>query len=498
MDNDELHRLAHQAMLDRGMQPDFSDAAQRESAALVEPGEIAETGTAPLDDVRDLRDLLWCSIDNDDSLDLDQLTVAQPEASGTVRLLIAIADVDVLVRVGGAIDEHARINTTSVYTAAGVFPMLPTRLSTGLTSLNEGKDRAAIVIEVVVDGDAGDHASVAPPSSEPTVYRAIVRNKAKLAYNSVAAWLDGNAAVPQKITSVPGLEEQLRLQDCVGQQLKEQRRQRGALGLDTPQSRPVFTDGVLTDLRADEGNRAKELIAGFMIAANAVTARFLDAHGFPSLRRFLREPQRWQRIRDIAAGLNESLPEAPSSIALDAFLTKRRIAQPDRFAELSLTIVKLLGSGEYMLSRPDQKAPGHFGLAVNDYTHSTAPNRRYPDLITQRLLKAAMTGAAPPLSDEALTLLAQHCTEQEDNAAKVERQVRKSAAALLLQSRIGEKFAAVITGVSSKGTWVRTTHPVVEGRVVDGFEGLDVGDKPQVQLVSVDARRGFIDFKRVG
>jgi ribonuclease R len=240
------------------------------------------------------------------------------------------------------------------------------------------------------------------------------------------------------------------------------------------------------------------LIAGFMIAANGVTARFLDAHGFPSLRRFLREPQRWQRIRDIAAGLNESLPEAPSSIALDAFLTRRRIAQPDRFAELSLTIVKLLGSGEYMLSRPDQKAPGHFGLAVNDYTHSTAPNRRYPDLITQRLLKAAMAGAAPPLSDEALTLLAQHCTEQEDNAAKVERQVRKSAAALLLQSRIGEKFAAVVTGVSSKGTWVRTTHPVVEGRVVDGFEGLDVGDKPQVQLVSVDAQRGFIDFKRVG
>jgi exoribonuclease-2 len=259
----------------------------------------------------------------------------------------------------------------------------------------------------------------------------------------------------------------------------------------------VFSDGVLTDLRAEVGNRAKELIAGFMIAANGVTARFLDEQGFPSLRRFLREPQRWQRIRDIATGLGEALPDEPSAIALDSFLTKRRVAEPDKFSELSLTIVKLLGSGEYMLSRPGHQAPGHFGLAVNDYTHSTAPNRRYPDLITQRLLKAAMAGAPPPLSDAELTQLAQHCTEQEDNAAKVERQVRKSAAALLLESRVGETFNAIVTGVSAKGTWVRVVHPVVEGRVVQGYEGLDVGDKPRVELVGVDAVRGFIDFKNL-
>jgi len=264
------------------------------------------------------------------------------------------------------------------------------------------------------------------------------------------------------------------------------------------EARPVFgSDGVLTDLRTEDGNRAKELIAGFMIAANGVTARFLDNRNFPSLRRFLREPARWQKIAEVAASFGEKLPAEPSPLALDAFLTQRRLAEPEKFAELSLTIVKLLGSGEYMLSRPGHAAPGHFGLAVNDYTHSTAPNRRYPDLITQRLLKAALLGAAPPLSDDALTQLARHCTEQEDNANKVERQVRKSAAALLLAPRIGQTFNAFVTGVSSKGTWVRISSPVAEGRVVQGFEGLDVGDKPRVMLVDVDAARGFIDFKKV-
>ena len=483
MDANELRNIAREAMLQRGLRPEFSDAARREAAALAEPAP--QPGPA----LRDLRHLPWCSIDNDDSLDLDQLTVAQADADGVMRILVAIADVDTLVRDGSAIDEHARINTTSVYTAAGIFPMLPERLSTDLSSLGENEDRAAVVIEVVVGADGAERDS--------DVYRALVRNHAKLAYNSVAAWLDGAAPAPPKLAAVPGLDAQLRLQDRAGQTLKELRRQQGALSLKTTQARPVFSDGVLTDLRADEGNRAKELIAGLMIAANGVTSRYLERKGFPSLRRFLREPQRWQRIAEIAAGLGEQLPAQPSSVALDAFLTRRRMAAPERFGELSLTIVKLLGSGEYMLSKPGEQAIGHFGLAVNDYTHSTAPNRRYPDLITQRLLKAALAGAPPPLDDAALTELAQHCTVQEDNAAKVERQVRKSAAALLLATRIGQRFDAIVTGVTAKGTWVRIANPVAEGRVVQGFEGLDVGDKPRVELVGVDAARAFIDFRRV-
>ncbi|MES3013059.1 MAG: RNB domain-containing ribonuclease [Pseudomonadota bacterium] len=489
MDHHELLNIAREAMRQRGLQPDFSAAAQQEAAATTEPS--ASIGP----NLRDLRDLLWCSIDNDDSRDLDQLTVALPEANGVQRILVAIADVDALVRPGNAIDDHARANTTSVYTAAGVFPMLPLRLSTDLSSLNENEDRLAVVIEIEIAVGA-QAAPIDAPASSP-VYRALVRNKAQLTYNGVAGWLDGQAPMPPKVAALAGLEEQLRTQDRAGQALKELRRQHGALSLSTPEARPVFgSDGVLTDLRTEDGNRAKELIAGFMIAANGVTARFLDSRNFPSLRRFLREPVRWQRIAEIAASLGAKLPAEPSPIVLDAFLTQRRLAEPEKFAELSLTIVKLLGSGEYMLSRPGHAAPGHFGLAVNDYTHSTAPNRRYPDLITQRLLKAALLGAAPPLGDDELTQLAQHCTEQEDNANKVERQVRKSAVALLLAPRVGQTFNAIVTGVSSKGTWVRISAPVAEGRVVQGFEGLDVGDKPRVTLVGVDATRGFIDFRR--
>jgi VacB/RNase II family 3'-5' exoribonuclease len=512
MDTQALHRIAREALRQRGLQPDFSSAAQQQAATL-EPATIGGTSGAPSGaagpgDPVDLRHLLWCSIDNDDSRDLDQLTVAMPEAGGVQRVLVAIADVDAIVPAGSPIDDDARVNTTSVYTAAGVFPMLPLRLSTDLSSLNENVDRLAVVVEIVVEiaatpGAAGAGAREAGrPGPQRTdalkVSRAIVRNHAQLTYNAVAAWLDGEAPIPPKVAALPGLEANLRAQDRAGQALKEVRRRHGALGLSTPEARPVFgNDGVLTDLRTEDGNRAKELIAGFMIAANGVTARFLDSKGFPSLRRFLREPARWQRIAEIAAGVGDALPAEPSPLALDSFLTRRRLAEPAKFAELSLTIVKLLGSGEYMLSRPGLQAPGHFGLAVNDYTHSTAPNRRYPDLVTQRLIKAALAGEPPPLSDADLTALAQHCTAQEDNANKVERQVRKSAAALLLAPRIGQRFASLVTGVSAKGTWVRISNPIAEGRVVQGFEGLDVGDKPKVELLSVDAARGFIDFRRV-
>ena len=486
MDKQELLNIAREAMRQRGLDPEFSAAAHQQAAATT--GPIASIGPG----LRDLRELLWCSIDNDESRDLDQLTVALPAANGGQRILVAIADVDALVAPGSAIDEHARFNTTSIYTAAGVFPMLPLRLSTDLSSLNENEDRLAVVIEIEIEIAVGEQGA----STSAQVYRALVRNKAQLTYGGVADWLDDKAPMPPKVSALAGLEDQLRTQDRASQALKEMRRRHGALSLSTPEARPVFgDDGVLTDLRTEDGNRAKELIAGFMIAANGVTARFLDSKDFPSLRRFLREPARWQKIAEIASTLGEKLPAEPSPIALDAFLTKRRLAEPDTFAELSLTIVKLLGSGEYMLSRPGHRAPGHFGLAVNDYTHSTAPNRRYPDLVTQRLLKAAMVGAAPPLGDDELTQLAHHCTEQEDNANKVERQVRKSAAALLLAPRIGQSFDAFVTGVSSKGTWVRISAPVAEGRLAQGFEGLDVGDKPRVTLTGVDAQRGFIDFK---
>ena len=488
MDHRPLLDLARQAMRERGLAPDFTPEAQAQADASVAPTSDATA--------RDLRALPWCSIDNDDSRDLDQLTVALPAEGELQRILIAIADVDALVAPGSPIDLHARANTTSVYTAAGVFPMLPLRLSTDLSSLNEAVDRLAIVIEIEVSMASADVAATVPSAAQ--VYRAWVRNQAQLTYDGVAAWLDGKAPMPAKVAALPGLAGQLRTQDAAGRALKELRRRHGALSLATPEARPVFgNDGVLTDLRTEDGNRAKELIAGFMIAANGVTARFLDARGFPSLRRFLREPARWQKIVEVAASYGDTLPADPSALALDNFLTRRRQAAPERFADLSLTIVKLLGAGEYMLSRPGQAAPGHFGLAVNDYTHSTAPNRRYPDLLTQRLLKAALAGLPPPIPDEELAALARHCTEQEDNANRVERQVRKAAVALLLVERIGQTFDAIVTGASAKGTWVRVTHPVAEGRVVRGEQGLDVGDKPRVRLVGVDPAQGYIDFERL-
>jgi len=496
MNNDELRAIAHDAMLRRGLQPDFSAAVRRQLDTI----ERAAAEQGPT--IRDLRDLPWCSIDNDDSRDLDQLSVSLPaegSAPGSVRILVAIADVDGLVARDSPIDQRARHNTTSVYTAAGVFPMLPEKLSTDLTSLNEGAERLAVVVDMVVDAEG----LVAPtdgtdPQHASTVYRARVVNHAQLAYNAVAAWLDADAMAPPKIAALPGLDEQLRLQDRVAQAMKRQRHARGALGLETNETRPVFSDGVLTDLRSDVGNRAKELIANFMIAANGVTARWLEQHKLPSLRRMLRTPARWDRIVALAAQAGETLPEVASAAALDAFLAKRRVADPARFADLSLAIVKLLGSGEYMLSVPGRATPGHFGLAVNDYTHSTAPNRRFPDLVTQRLLKAALDGGPMPYGEAELETLAAHCTVQEDNAAKVERQVRKSAAALLLAERIGQRFDALVTGASAKGTWVRINHPNVEGRVVRGFDGLDVGEKVRVELVAVDAARGHIDFAATG
>lgn len=477
---DDLKRIARRAMLDRGLLPDFAPEALDQANSITKPATL--TGPA----VRDLRNLLWASIDNDDSQDLDQLSVAIPLADGMVKILVAIADVDALVKIGTPIDEHARTNTTSVYTAAQIFPMLPEKLSTDLTSLANGQDRVGLVIEMTIDRSGAITGS--------DIYNALVHNHAKLAYNSVAAWLDGTGPIPAPVAAVQGMDQQIRIQDQVAQALKRVRRERGALTLETIEARAVFERGMLSDLRSDEHNRAKDLIEDFMVAANGVVARFLESKGYPSLRRILRTPERWNRIVALALEVSEKLPETPDAVALNAFLAKRRQVDPEGFPDLSLCVVKLLGRGEYALKQAGKDAPGHFGLAVSDYTHSTAPNRRFPDLITHRLLKAALEGGKLPYTLEQLTLLAGHCTEQQVNADKVERRVRKSAAALLLAPRIGQHFEGIVTGASDKGTWVRITEPVAEGRVIRGYEGLDVGDRVRVELVHTDPVRGFIDF----
>jgi exoribonuclease-2 len=479
---ERLRGIAHRAMSQRGLLPDFSPAALEETAA------IGKAATDPGPAIRDLRDLLWCSIDNDDSRDLDQLTVAAPMRDGTVKVLVAVADVDALVPTGSAIDDHARVNTTSVYTAAQIFPMLPERLSTDLTSLGQDQARQTLVIEMVVDAEGTVVAS--------DVYRAVVRNQAKLAYDGVAAWLDGTAPAPPRLAAVPGLDEQLRIQDRAAQAMRTLRHQRGALSLETLQTRAVFDGDLLADLRPDEKNRAKELIEDFMIAANVVTATYLESKGFPSLRRVLHAPERWGRLVELAARQGAQLPPEPSARALEEFLAQRRRQDPARFPDLSLSVVKLLGRGEYVVEHRGQATDGHFGLATRDYSHSTAPNRRFPDLVTGRLLKAALAGRPAPYADADLDGLAHHCTEQEDNAAKVERQVQKSAAALLLASRIGAQFDGIVTGASDKGTWVRILEPHVEGKLVRGSQGLDVGDHVRVELVDTDVERGFIDFRR--
>ena len=476
-----LQVIARRAMTERGLEPSFPPAVLTETKTLA-----AAPCNGP--SIRDLRGLLWCSIDNDDSRDLDQLTVAEPLRDGRVKVLIAIADVDAVVASRSAIDRHARANTTSVYTAGEVFPMLPEPISTDLTSLVQDEDRLAVVIEMFVHSDGA--------VDDGDIFRAAVRNHAKLAYRSVAAWLEGVAPAPARLASTPGLEEQIRLQDRVVQTMKALRHRNGALSLETIEAKAAFDADLLVDVLPDEKNRAKELIEDFMVAANGVTARFLESRGFPSMRRVLHTPERWERIVAIAAELGDRLPPEPNVTALQAFLVKRRRADPAGFPDLSLAVIKSLGNGEYALEMPGQNVAGHFGLAVRDYSHSTAPNRRYPDLVTQRLLKAALAGAPPPYQPAEIAGLARHCTEQEDAATKVERQVRKSAAALLLENRIGERFDAIVTGAAAKGTWVRIRKPAVEGKVVRGAHGLDVGDRVRVELVSTDVERGFIDFAR--
>ena len=470
-------------MLERGLLPEFSAAAMRETNALK-----GAANASPAGDIRDLRHLLWASIDNDDSLDLDQLSVAERRDGGTVCVWVAIADVDALVHRGSAIDNHAQHNTASVYTAGHTFPMLPERLSTDLTSLRQGEERLAVVAEMLVDADG--------TVAQSDLYQAMVLNRAKLAYPSVAAWLDGSTPPPPAVAGVPGMDAQIRLQDGVATAMRSQRHAHGALTLETLESHPVFDGEALRDLLPDRKSRAHELIEDLMIAANGATARYLERRGLPSIRRVLRVPQHWDRIVALAADVGEQLPSVPDALALNTFLARRRRADPERFPDLSLSVVKLLGAGEYVADQPGQTAPGHFGLAVSDYTHSTAPNRRFPDVINQRLLKAALAGRPSPYAAGELEALAAHCTAQESVVAKVERRVAKSAAALLLAGRTGEVFDGIVTGAASKGTWVRVLSLPVEGKLTEGAQGADVGQRLKVRLIHTDVERGFIDFSR--
>jgi len=481
----DLVELARGAMEEEGLSADFPSDVLREAA-----GAAGSAGAAAaLARARDLRGLLWSSIDNSTSRDLDQLEYAEALPAGGARLLVAIADVDAFVPKGSATDRHARLNTVSVYTPAVVFHLLPPALSTDATSLLEGRDRLALVVELTVDGDG--------KVSESEAYPALVRNRAKLVYEEVGAWLAGETGVPPSVARVEGLEEQVRLQAEVARSLRALRREHGALELETIEAEPVIEDGRVVDLRVKTRTPAQDIIEAFMVAANTSMAEFLEARAVPSLRRVVRRPERWPRLRQLARDFGERLPGAPDSRALASFLARRRREAPEDYAELSLAVMKLLGAGDYLVEAPGLQQEGHFGLAVGDYTHSTAPNRRYPDLVTQRCLKAAASGSPAPYTVEELEEIAERCNERESASRKVERRTHKAAIAMLLADRAGETFDAVVTGVKGRGTFVRLLMPPAEGKLVEGEAGLDVGDRLRVRLLSADAGRGFIDFARV-
>jgi VacB/RNase II family 3'-5' exoribonuclease len=479
----DLQAIAKTVVQQHGFQPDFSPAVQQQLQHLrANPPAIAAAAT-----VRDLRSQLWSSIDNDTSRDLDQIEVAERLPNGDVKVLIGIADVDAFVPKLSAIDQHAAREATTVYTGIRNFPMLPEELSTGKTSLLEHQDCLSVVTEFVVNTDGHVTAS--------DVYRALVCNQAQLQYNSLGAWLEGTAVAPPKVAASADLQAQLRLQDEVAQKLRSRRYENGALSLDTEEAFSLVLDAQVVDVLKQQKNHATELIEDFMIAANGVVARMLEK--VSSLRRIVKQPQRWDRIVQLAATHGEKLPAVPDSKALNDFLIKRKAADPDHFADVSLAVIKLIGPGEYVLERPGDPEGGHFGLAVQDYTHSTAPNRRFADMVTQRLIKAMLAGQPNPYSDNELSAIADNCTAKGDAARKVEREMSKRLAAVAMQNRIGATFDAIVTGATPKGTFVRIEQPHVEGLLAQGQQGADVGDKLRVKLIRVDVQRGFIDFARV-
>lgn len=474
----DLERLAEQVMYDKGLEPKFSDYAYIQLKEIKRPASARE-------DTQDLRSLLWCSIDNDDSRDLDQLTFGECQKNGKRMLWIAISDVDALVPKDSPIDEHAKINTTSVYTPAVIFPMLPEKLSTDLTSLNEGEDRLAIVFKILV-GEEGE-------IEEGEIFEAMVRNHAKLAYPSLGSWLEGDGPIPAKVNAVAGLREALLCQHQAAQLLKKRRHLVGALTLQSPEAEAKMAEDRVI-LKIPSHNFADELIENFMIAANFVMATKLRDSRIPSLRRIVRVPKNWDRIIEVALTLGTKLPQEPDSKALDAFLIKQQKKDPTSFLDLSLVIIKLLGRGKYIVEAKEDKPVGHFGLALSEYIHSTAPNRRYPDLISQRQCKALLRGERNPYSLEDLKVLSVHCTNQEDAAKKVERHLNKSAGALLLKPRVGETFKGIITGVTPHGIWARLFDPPIEGKIVEGPSDVQVGDRVRLKLVNVDILKGYINF----
>ena len=479
----DLSAMARQEMIAQGFHPDFPPAVDQQVKTL----EAQPASPAPTADLRDLRALLWSSIDNDTSRDLDQAEVAE-RVSGGIRVMIAIADVDSDVPIGSPIDQYAADQTTSVYTGVRTFSMLPEQLSTGLTSLNENADRAAIVIDFLVASDG--------TVSSQGIYRALVRNQAQLTYNGVGPWLEGTAAAPAKVAASADLAAQLKLQDEAAQILLDERQRMGALNIDRVEAEAVVTNGQVEGINTRQKNRASELIENFMVAANGVMARTLSAAGVSSIRRIVKTPERWPRIVELAARYGETLPAQPDSGALNAFLEKRKTEDGVHYADLSLAVVKLIGPGEYVLARAGDASQGHFALAAHDYTHSTAPNRRFADTVTQRLVKAVIAKQAPPYSDSQLDATARNCTLKEDAARKVERVMGKRIAAVALHSRIGEMFSAVVTGVTPKGTFVRVLNPPAEGLLIRGQQGVDVGDQLKVKLVSTDPQRGYLDFAK--
>jgi VacB/RNase II family 3'-5' exoribonuclease len=480
----DLQAAAERVMLEEGFEPGIPPGAVQQVSDLERHRPLVVPGA----DVRDLRGLCWSSIDNDTSRDLDQLEVAERLPDGTTQVMVAIADVDAFVPKDSPIDQFAARQTTTVYAGVRDFPMLPEQLSMAATSLQEGADKLAVVIEfgVGTDGHLGSS----------TVYRAVVRNSAQLTYNTVGAWLEGGGPAPPKVAASPNLQAQLRLQDAAAQGLRSERHRHGALNIETIEIRPVMLNDQVVSIEKQQKNRATELIEDFMIASNEVVAQLLDARHVSSIRRVVKIPKRWDRIVELAATLGGRLPALPDSKALDEFLVARKATDPDHFTDLSLAVIKLMGPGEYALQRPGDPEQGHFGLAVEDYTHSTAPNRRFADLVTQRLVKAVLSHQLAPYADDDLSAIARNCTLKEDAARKVERAMSKRIAAVAMSGRIGESFDAIVTGVASHGTFVRVVQPHIEGLLAQGQQGADVGDKVRVKLIRTDVERGFIDFAR--
>ena len=483
--NVDFDERARQSMIDNGFEPDFDREALDQVRAIEADGVRKAAGG-----VADLTDLLWSSIDNRTSRDLDQVEFVEKLPNGDMRLLIGIADVDSLVKKDSAIDRRAAQNTVSVYTESEVFPLLPLEISTDLTSLNEGSDRLAVVVELIVK-ENGD----VPGNS---VFRAIVHNHAKLSYEEVGDWIDDNATEPAKFSEHPALKEQVELQLEAAKRLHKFRKEKGALEFEAIESSPVVTDGEISDIEAIRPNSARKIIENFMIAANVEMAEFLELNDLPSIRRVVKTPERWNRVQDLAREYGAELPEKPDTLALSDFLEQRRNADPDHFPDLSLSIIKMIGSGEYVVKHPGVISEGHFGLGLRDYAHSTAPNRRFPDLVVQRLVKAELENQAAPYTPEELERIADNCNERERAARKVERKMRKIVAATVMQRRVGESFDAIVTGATPKGTFARILRPPVDGRIVHGDERLDVGEKVRVRLLSANSNNGFIDFSAAG